>query len=169
MNRFCVWWQAPEPLNFNWTETLKVHRFRDLCQSTEVLPEFYQNLTFSGDCLFINIYVPGTMMMKKRRLSQQSALVFNWNLWIQNSRRCWNVNGFSLYSWCWHWWWLTIGHFTLARFFTVTRQCCRTCGISCAIAWFSKSWFRRIHRKYGIERSTIRFGMDLREYRIIFG
>lgn len=51
--------QATEPLKHNWTEVLKVQKFRDLCQSTEVLPEFYQNYTFSEDCLFVNIYVPG--------------------------------------------------------------------------------------------------------------
>lgn len=42
----------------NWTETLKVHDFRDLCQASQILPERYRMFNFSEDCLFINIFVP---------------------------------------------------------------------------------------------------------------
>lgn len=53
--------QAPEPLEYNWTDPLKAHKIRALCQVTEILSEAYDKYEFSEDCLFLNIFVPGTI------------------------------------------------------------------------------------------------------------
>lgn len=55
-----IYFQAPEPLNRKWTETLKVHDFADSCMSAEVPNPNSLNQTFSENCLYLNVYVPGT-------------------------------------------------------------------------------------------------------------
>lgn len=52
--------KAPVPLKRQWMDPLKVHDFGDVCTQPETcLPN---NLTkMSEDCLYLNVYVPGTL------------------------------------------------------------------------------------------------------------
>lgn len=42
-----------------WTDTLKVHNFSDFC--VQSVPDADEKPNLSEDCLFLNIYVPGSI------------------------------------------------------------------------------------------------------------
>lgn len=50
--------QAPETLKRNWSVPLKVHDYRPLC-ITSGYPDSSKRTSYSEDCLFLNIFVPG--------------------------------------------------------------------------------------------------------------
>lgn len=51
--------QAPEPLKRKWTQPLKVQNFQPACIPLKGVEDPATNT--SEDCLFLNVYVPGTI------------------------------------------------------------------------------------------------------------
>lgn len=66
-----------EPLKANWTGTLKNDDLNILCLTTQTLPASYQNKNYSEDCLFLNIFVPGTpvtfIKLKEKELNKYTT------------------------------------------------------------------------------------------------
>lgn len=55
-----IFLKAPEPFTYNWTGVFKADKTKALCQSISTLPPQYSKHRYSEDCLFLNIFVPGT-------------------------------------------------------------------------------------------------------------
>lgn len=88
-----------EPLKANWTGTLKNDDLNILCLTTQLLPASYHQKNYSEDCLFLNIFVPGTTLFITTKLQLQQNWLNLLNSWWRKEK-----DNDSLYSWCWNGW-----------------------------------------------------------------
>lgn len=59
-----TFFQAPEPIKLNWTEPQKTQYYGHACVPTKLIDlTDYFAARYSEDCLFLNVYVPGMVLI----------------------------------------------------------------------------------------------------------